>query len=75
VLLFFRLGDRKVEILTEKSLAAGAVFGAQGPGRRQDRPMRAMRKPSGAESRAAGLTTGGVYIQRVRESKKEILVN
>ena len=37
--------------------------------------MRAMRKPSGAESRAAGLTTGGVYIQRVRESKKEILVN
>jgi hypothetical protein len=59
---FFRPGDRKVEILIEQSPAAGAVFGTQGPGRRQDGPMRAMRKPSGAESRAAGLTRGGTYI-------------
>jgi hypothetical protein len=58
VVSFLPPGDRQVEILTEQSLAAGAVFGAQGPGRRQDRLMRAMWKPSTAESRAAGLTTG-----------------
>lgn len=62
--------------MSEKWLAAGAVFGIQGLGRQQDAPMRAMRKPSGAESRAAVLTRGGgVYIQLVRESKKEILVD
>jgi hypothetical protein len=77
VVSFFPPGHRIVEILPEQSPAAGAVFGAQGPGRRQDGPMRAMQNPSGAETRSRTLTPGGargVYIGCVREFKMEIPV-
>jgi len=41
----------------------------QGPGKRQDGPMRAMRKPSGAESRAGGLTPGACTLDSCGSSK------
>ena len=45
-------------------LGTEAVVCARGPDRPWYGPMRAMRKPSGVEGRAAGLTPGGgdVYV-------------